>query len=124
MAQSFFGGEQIRCVKGGCLPRDRVRGRVGQEGPREPTLGVSDVSAFEGRAAAARAPGGHVTVTQRDQVDRLVAILDEWPGSVPLVLRVGEREQKLARGIASDYRVKLELERFVGAGNVQEGLPT
>ena len=64
-----------------------------------------------------------MNVTQRDQVDRLVAILDEWPGSVPLVLRVGEREQKLPRGIASDYRVKLELERIVGAGNVQEGLP-
>lgn len=90
----------------------------------ETTIAVSDVSAFERPAAVARAPGWHVNVTQRDQVDRLVAILDEWPGSVPLVLRVGEREQKLARGIASDYRVKLELERIVGAGNVQEGLPT
>ncbi len=122
--QGFFEADKILVVKGRLRTRERIGGPVGQEGPMETTIAVSDVLAFERPAAASRAPGWHVNVTQRDQVDRLVAILDEWPGSVPLVLRVGEREQKLARGIASDYRVKLELERIVGAGNVQEGLPT
>jgi DNA polymerase-3 subunit alpha len=122
--QGFFETDKILVVKGRLRTRERIGGPVGQEGPMETTIAVGEVSVFERPLIAARAPGWHVNVTQRDQVDRLVAVLDEWPGTVPLVLRVGEREQKLSRGIASDYRVKLELERIVGAGNVQEGLPT
>ncbi len=122
--QAFFDADKILVVKGRLRIRERVGGPVGQEGPLETSIAVSEVSPFERPASAARPPGWHVNVTQRDQVDRLVAILDEWPGTVPLVLRVGDREQRLSRGIASDYRVKLELERIVGAGNVQEGLPT
>ncbi len=122
--QAYFEADKILVVKGRLRIRERVGGPVGQEGPLETSIAVSEVSPFERPVSAARPPGWHVNVTQRDQVDRLVAILDEWPGTVPLVLRVGDREQRLSRGIASDYRVKLELERIVGAGNVQEGLPT
>ena len=121
--QSLFENDRIVVVKGRVRMRERLGGPVGQEGPFDTTLAVSEVSIFERPAGSAAAAAWHVNVTQRDQVDRLVAILDEWPGSVPLVLRVGNREQKMPRGIASDYRVKLELERIVGAGNVQEGLP-
>jgi len=122
--QALFDADKILVIKGRLRIRERVGGPVGQEGPLETSIAVSEVSPFERPVSAARPPGWHVNVTQRDQVDRLVAILDEWPGTVPLVLRVGDREQRLSRGIASDYRVKLELERIVGAGNVQEGLPT
>jgi DNA polymerase-3 subunit alpha len=122
--QAYFDADKIVIVKGRLRIRERVGGPVGQEGPLETSVAVSEVTPFDRPASAARPPGWHVNVTQRDQVDRLVAILDEWPGTVPLVLRVGDREQRLSRGIASDYRVKLELERIVGAGNVQEGLPT
>ncbi len=122
--QAYFDADKIVIVKGRLRIRERVGGPVGQEGPLETSVAVSEVTPFDRPASAARPPGWHVNVTQRDQVDRLVAILDEWPGTVPLVLRVGDREQRLSRGIASDYRAKLELERIVGAGNVQEGLPT
>jgi len=122
--QSFFEADKILVIKGRLRIRERVGGPVGQEGPLETSIAVSEVSQFQRPANASPPPGWHVNVTARDQVDRLVAMLDEWPGTVPLVLRVGDREQRLSRGIASDYRVKLELERIVGAGNVQEGLPT
>ena len=122
--QAFFEADKILVVKGRLRIRERVGGPVGQEGPLETSIAVSEVSQFQRPANASPPPGWHVNVTARDQVDRLVAMLDEWPGTVPLVLRVGDREQRLSRGIASDYRVKLELERIVGAGNVQEGLPT
>jgi DNA polymerase-3 subunit alpha len=122
--QAFFEADKILVIKGRLRIRERVGGPVGQEGPLETSIAVSEVSQFQRPAHASPPPGWHVNVTARDQVDRLVAMLDEWPGTVPLVLRVGDREQRLSRGIASDYRVKLELERIVGAGNVQEGLPT
>ena len=121
--QAYFEPDKIVIVKGRLRIRERVGVPAGQEAPLETSIAVGEVSAFERPASSMQHSGWHVNVTQRDQVDRLVAILDEWPGTVPLVLRVGDRIQRLPRGIASDFRVKLELERIVGAGNVQEGLP-
>ncbi len=122
--QAYFEADKIVIVKGRLRIRERIGVPAGQEAPLETSIAVGEVSPFERPASSAQPSGWHVNVTQRDQVDQLVAILDEWPGTVPLVLRVGDRIQRLPRGIASDFRVKLELERIVGAGNVQEGLPT
>jgi len=121
--QGYFEPDEIVIVKGRLRIRERVGVPAGQEAPLETSIAVGEVSAFERPPSSVQPSGWHVNVTQRDQVDRLVAMLDEWPGAVPLVLRVGDRVQRLPRGIASDFRVKLELERIVGAGNVQEGLP-
>jgi hypothetical protein len=62
-------------------------------------------------------------VSSREQVDRLAAILDEWPGTVPIMARIANRTQRLPRGIAGDWRLKSELERIFGSTNVSEGLP-
>jgi hypothetical protein len=64
-----------------------------------------------------------VTVAKREQVDRLAALLEEWPGDIPVVMHAGAKWQQLARSISSDPRVRGELARIVGDGNVAEGAP-
>lgn len=122
--QAFFETDEIVFVKGRLRLRERVGVKPGEEAPLELSMGVNEVQRFNRPLKANDPASWQINVTHRDQVDRVAAVLDEWPGTIPLVLRVGDRVQRLPRGIASDLRAKLELERIVGAENVREGLPS
>jgi hypothetical protein len=120
--QSLFEQDKILIVKGRLRMRERP-GTQGEDAPIEISVTVNEVLPFERPAHVAQPAGWHITVSTREQIDRLAAVLDEWPGTIPVMARIGNRVQRLARGINGDYRLKFELERIFGAGNVAEGLP-
>ena len=120
--QRLFESDRILIVKGRLRLRERP-GAAGEEAPVELSVSAGDVQAFERPAYSPHPAGWHVAVNTRDQVDRLAAVLDEWPGTVPVMVRIAGRVQRLPRGIAGDYRARLELERIFGSTNVHEGLP-
>lgn len=120
---AFFEQDKILIVKGRLRMRERPGARPGEEAPVDVSVSANEVQAFERPAHVAPPAGWHVTVANREQVDRLAAVLDEWPGTVPVMARIAGRTQRLSRGIAGDRRLKSELERIFGAGHVQEGLP-
>jgi DNA polymerase III alpha subunit len=120
--QGLFEPDKILIVKGRLRMRERP-GTTGEDAPVELSVSANEVQAFERPAYVAQPAGWHVNVESRDQVDRLAALLDEWPGTVPVMARIGSRTQRLPRAIAGDYRIKVELERIFGTGNVREGLP-
>lgn len=135
--QALFEQDKILIVKGRLCMRERpalrqpfvkARDDIAQDdkevdAPTDISVTANEVLPFERRAHAAQPAGWHVTVNTREQIDRLAAILDEWPGTIPLMARIGDRTQRLPRGVAGDHRLKHELERIFGHGNVSEGLP-
>ncbi len=120
--QGLFEQDKILVVKGRLRMRER-RGATGEDAPIDISVTANEVLPFERPAHVAAPAGWHVTVNTREQIDRLAAILDEWPGTVPVMARIGNRTQRLPRSLAGDYRIKNELERIFGLGNVSEGLP-
>jgi DNA polymerase-3 subunit alpha len=126
---NLFEQDKILIVKGRLRMRERPGLRAAQDDkngdsqPVELSVSANEVTPFERPAYSAAPAGWHVVVSSREQVDRLAAILDEWPGTVPVMARIGSRTQRLARGIAADTRVRGELARVFGYDNVSEGLP-
>ncbi len=126
--QSLFAPDKIVIVKGRLRMRERPGMRTAaddkeSETPVELTVGAQEVLPFERPAYAAPPAGWHVAVRSREEIDRLAAILDEWPGTVPVMARIGNRTQRLPRGIAADFRLKGALVAAFGTDNVREGLP-
>jgi len=126
----LFEQDKILIVKGRLRMRERPALKqaqddkgAGEESPLELSVGANEVLPFERPAYVAPPAGWHIVVSSRDQVDRLAAILDEWPGTIPVMARIGGRTQRLPRGIAADGRVRAELARVFGYDNVSEGLP-
>ncbi len=127
---NLFEQDKILIVKGRLRMRERPALRQaqddksgGEETPIELSVSANEVVPFERPAYTAAPAGWHVVVSTREQVDYLAAVLDEWPGTVPVMARIGSRIQRLSRGIAADARVRAELARIFGAENVFEGLP-
>ncbi len=125
--QHLFVADEILVVKGRLRLRERPGANPGEEPPIELSVSANEVVAFEPPAKDCAKPpsvlGWHVDVTSREQIDRLAALVDEWPGDVPLVLHARGRSQLLSRSVASDVRLRGELERIFGRGNVREGAP-
>ncbi|MEO9170956.1 MAG: DNA polymerase III subunit alpha, partial [Candidatus Baltobacteraceae bacterium] len=124
--QHLFGTDRILIVKGRLRLRERRGATPGEEPPVELSVGVNEVSIFEPPARAFEPQlvrGWHVEVLSRDQIDRLAALVDEWPGEAPIVMHARGRTQQLARTIAPDPRLRTELERIFGRGNIREGAP-
>ncbi len=124
--QALFEADRILVVKGRARRRERPGSTPGEETPLEQSVSANEVSAYlpSSRVDVPLKPRGwHVTVAKRDQVDRLGALLDEWPGDVPVVMHAGAKWQQMARSISSDPRVKGELSRIVGNDNIIEGAP-
>jgi DNA polymerase-3 subunit alpha len=126
--QGYFEQDKILVVKGRLRLRERPALRQaqddkGSDAPVDLSVSANDVAPFERPAHVAAPAGWHVNVTSRDQVDRLASVLDEWPGTVPVMARIANRIQRLPRGISGDWHLKAELERIFGFGNVFEGLP-
>lgn len=121
--QALFEQDRILILKGRLRMRERPGATPGEEPPMEVSVAVNDVQAFERPPQARIVEGWHLNVSCREQVDNLAAVLDEWPGTVPVMIHAGPRVQRLERGVAGDSRVRFELERVVGASNVREGAP-
>jgi DNA polymerase-3 subunit alpha len=119
----LFEQDKILVVKGRLRLRERPGAPSGEEAPVDLSVSANVVLPFERPAYVAAPAGWHVVVNSRDQIDRLAALLDEWPGTVPVMARIGNRNQRLPRGLAADARIRAELARVFGAGNVSEGLP-
>jgi DNA polymerase-3 subunit alpha len=118
----LFEQDKILIVKGRLRMRERP-GSTGEDAPVELSVSANEVLPFERPAYTAAPAGWHVAVSNREQVDRLAALLDEWPGTVPVMARIGNRTQRLPRGIAADHRMRGELARIFGSEGVSEGLP-
>ena len=123
--QGLFSEDEILVVKGRLRLRERPGAAPGEEGPLELSISANDVNVFEIPVARASAPAAtavrewHVDVGSRDQIDRLAALVDDWPGGVPVTMHARGRSQRLARTIAADHRLRGELERIFGRGNVR-----
>jgi DNA polymerase-3 subunit alpha len=123
--QQLFVPDATLVVKGRLRLRERPGAAPGEEPPIELTVQADVVTAFVAPANAAPPPsrGWHVEVSDRAQIDRLAALIDEWPGDVPVVMHASGRARRVSRAIAGDGRVRAELERIFGASGVREGEP-
>jgi len=120
----LFENDAILIVKGRLRMRERPGGAPGDEPRIELSVAANEATRFVPPAVstlAAGARGWHVEVTHREQIDRLARLIDEWPGEVPVVMHVAGRSQRVARAIASDARVRGELERIFAPQGVREG---
>lgn len=121
-AQALFSEDAILVVKGRVRLRERPGAAPGEEGPVDLSVSASEVTVFEIPARSPSAPSvreWHVEVGSRDQIDRLATLVDEWPGHAPVVMHARGRSHRLSRTIASDHRLRSELERIFGQGNVR-----
>ena len=123
-AQALFEPDKILIVKGRVRSRLRPGAKPGEEGVLESSVTANEVIAFERPVHSYTPAGWHVRVARREQVDRLASLLQEWPGTVPVMVSIGAKSRRLDRGIAADYRARMELERLFGSANVSEGPPT
>jgi DNA polymerase-3 subunit alpha len=121
--QGAFVEDAIVVINGRLRLRERRGAVPGEETPVEFSLSVNDVQPFARQAAPPDFPGWHVTVSTRTHVDALAQLLDESPGTVPLVFHISGQTKRSSRGIANAPYVKSELERIVGPANVRIGYP-
>lgn len=119
----LFEDDAVLIVKGRLRFRERPGGAPGDEPRVELSVAANEVSIFVPPVSLVRpgSRGWHVDVTDREQIDRLARLIDEWPGEVPVVLHVAGRSQRVARAIAGDARVRGELERIFAPHGVREG---
>jgi len=123
--QTSFKPDAVLIVNGRLRRRERRGAAPGEEPPLDVSVSVTDVAPFVVPAASTSLPdaaahGWHVEVSAREQIDRLAALIDEWPGDVPVVMHARGRTQRVGRGIADDVRVRAELERIFGAPCVRD----
>src|SRR6185312_14012913 len=98
--QAAFQTDAIVVVKGKLRRRER-RGAVGEDVPMEVAIHVNEVAPVERKSEQKRIPGWHVNVGRREQIDELAQLLNESPGTVPIVLHVGPDSERMPKGIAS-----------------------
>jgi DNA polymerase-3 subunit alpha len=126
LVQQHFNAGALLVVKGRLRLRERPGAVAGEDPPIDLSVSANEVTAFEVPArTAARPPvrAWHVDVASREQIDRLAALIDEWPGEVPVLMHARGRVQRAACTLASDHRLRAELERIFGRGAVREGVP-
>ncbi len=125
--QHLFNADQILVVKG-TVAFARAAGR---DAGRRTARGAFDrrKRGHGFRAAGARVRGARgARMARRRDVARsdrpaCAAVVDEWPGDVPIVMHARGRSQLLNRTVSSDVRLRGEFERIFGRGNVREGAP-
>ncbi len=121
--QGAFIEDAIVVINGRLRLRERRGAVPGEETPVEFSVSVNEVQPFQRQAAPPDFPGWHVTVSSRSHVDALAQLLEESPGTTPLVFHISGQTKRSSRGIANAPYVKSELERIVGPGNVRIGYP-
>lgn len=123
--QGAFKPDAIVMITGRLRRRERRGATPGEEPPLDVSVSVNEVAPFvPPRDAGLEAPplprGWHVEVSGREQIDRLAALIERWPGQVPVVMHARGRVKRLERGIANDARVRGELERIFEPAGVRE----
>ncbi len=119
--QAAFVADAIVTLKGRVRFRER-RGTIpGDEAPVELSVTVNEVRGFDRRDLPAAPKTWHVNALSHKEIDALAHLLEEWPGSVPVMLHVGETVEQMPRGIAQGTSVKRELETIFGNARVWEG---
>ena len=122
--QARFVEDGIVIITGRLRLRERRGSTPGEEVPLELNVSVNDVQPFDRNSVRSAPPppdGWHVTVTLREHIDQLAALISEWTGTTPLVLHING--STVERRVASDRRVRERLVAIVGEPNVREGLP-
>jgi DNA-directed DNA polymerase III PolC len=119
--QAAFVADAIVTVKGRVRFRERRGATPGDESPVELSVQVAEVKPFERRAPVAAPKAWHVSATSVNEIDALANLLGESPGTVPVVLHVGERAERMPRGLSTAVYVKNELESIFGRSGVWEG---
>jgi DNA polymerase-3 subunit alpha len=118
----LFRADAVLTIKGRVRLRERRGAPPGEEAPLEVSLSVNEVEQFVVPATVPRsAQAWHVQLGERRQIDRLAALMDEWPGDVPVILHANGRSQRASRTISGDPRIRRELEGIFGFGAVDEG---
>jgi DNA polymerase-3 subunit alpha len=118
--QTAFVPDAIVTLKGRVRFRERRGAMPGDEAPVELSLTVNEAKPYERRAVAAPPKGWHVAASSVNEIDALARLLDESPGTIPLVMHVGEKTERLPRGISDSIYVKNELESIFGRSGVWE----
>jgi DNA polymerase-3 subunit alpha len=120
--QELFVADAILVVKGRLRLRERPGAAPGEEPPVELSVSANEVSKFT--APGITGPRAwHVEVTRREQIDRLAALIEEWPGEIPVIMHARGKSQRAAKTMTSEARMRSELERIFGSAGVREGAP-
>jgi DNA polymerase-3 subunit alpha len=118
--QAPFVADAIVALRGRVRFRER-RGTIpGDDAPLDLSITVNEIKPFE-RRDLPPPEGWHVTANTRKEIDALARLLDESPGSIPIVLHVGATTRRMPRGIANSAYVKHELVSIFGDARVWEG---
>ncbi|TAM91954.1 DNA polymerase III subunit alpha [bacterium] len=122
--QHLFVRDNVVIVKGRLRIRE-ARGAVSaeseEETPLEVTIHLNEAMPFEYHGVAQSTRGWHLRVATKAQIDRLRALVSEWPGEVPLVLHHGAHVKRLPAGISGAPQVRGALEQIFGAEAMREG---
>jgi DNA-directed DNA polymerase III PolC len=118
--QAPFVTDAIVTIRGRVRFRERRGSTPGDEAPVELSLTVNEVKTFERRDVPPPPKGWHVTATSVVEIDALARLLDESPGTVPVVLHVGDAFERVPRGISNSVYVRNELESIFGGAGVWE----
>ena len=122
--QHLFERDGVVIVKGRLRVRE-ARGAVSteseEETPLEVTIHLNEAAPFEYHGVAQSTRGWHLRVATKAQIDRLRALVSEWPGEVPLVLHHGAHVKRLPAGISGAPQVRGALEQIFGAEAMREG---
>jgi DNA polymerase-3 subunit alpha len=121
--QGPFVADAIVTMKGRVRFRERRGGgpAASDDAPLEMSIQVDEVKPFERRNIPPPPQAWHVTVRTTNEIDALARLLDESPGTVPVVLHVADHAEKMPRGISNSIYVRAELESIFGNARVWEG---
>ena len=118
--QGAFVPDAIVTIKGRVRFRERRGSVPGDDAPVEISVSVNEAMPYERREIQAAPRGWHVTATNVREIDALARLLEESPGTVPVVVHAGEESERMPRGISNSVYVKNELESIFGGGRVWE----
>jgi DNA-directed DNA polymerase III PolC len=120
MLQGTFVPDAIVTIRGRVRFRERRGSVPGDDVPVEVSVTVNEANTYE-RTQAPPAPlGWHVKANNVNEIDALARLLEESPGTVPVILHVGEEWERMPRGISNSVYVKNELESIFGGSRVWE----
>ncbi len=120
MLQGTFVPDAIVTIRGRVRFRERRGSVPGDDVPVEVSVTVNEANTYE-RTQAPPAPlGWHVKANNVNEIDALARLLEESPGTVPVILHVGEESERMPRGISNSVYVKNELESIFGGSRVWE----
>jgi DNA polymerase-3 subunit alpha len=118
--QAAFVPDAIVTIKGRVRFRERRGAQPTDDTPVEVSVTVNEATTFERREAPPAPVGWHVKAQSVTEIDALARLLEESPGTVPIVLHVGTEFERMPRGISNSVYVKNELESIFGGARVWE----